>query len=285
MGTILLFLLLVVVGLLTDLAPGTLSSFGFGSIVQICPLGALEILIASHIPVPLALISLLCAVVIGLVLGKVFCAWVCPVPLTRLLSTKTKADKNKTDELCASSAKAEGTSRSLPPSEFHVDKLVKPRFDSRFIVLIGALLTTALAGFPVFCLVCPIGLTFATIIGLWRLFGFNEPSLLLLVFPLMLVLELVVFKKWCHRICPLGAVFSLVSSLNRFFRPRVDKSKCLRTSQGIGCTACADACFEQIDLHRAKESRPLSECTKCLDCVSACPAKAISLSKNKATLD
>jgi ferredoxin-type protein NapH len=54
-------------------------------------------------------------------------------------------------------------------------------------------------------------------------------------------------------------------------------SKCLRTSQNIGCTRCKDVCFEQIDLHNVKESSPLSECTKCRDCAENCPGQAISL--------
>jgi ferredoxin-type protein NapH len=274
-GTILLFFLFVIIGLLTNLAPGTLSSFGFGSIALICPLGALETLIAGRTVIPLALTSLLCVVVIGIVLGKVFCAWVCPVPLVRLLSPGKKADA-----LPPLSGTEEKPGSPLPPSEFHPAGFIKPRLDSRFLVLLGSLATTALFGFPVFCLVCPIGLTFATIIGIWRLVGFNEPSWLLLVFPVMLVLELVVFRKWCHKLCPLGAVLSLAGSLNRFLRPRVDKKKCLRISQGLECTQCADACFEQIDLHNVKESRTLAECTKCGDCASACPAGAIGFRKN-----
>jgi ferredoxin-type protein NapH len=281
-GSMLLFFLLVIIGLATNLAPGTLSSFGFGRIALICPLGALETMIASRTLIPLALTSLLCLVVVGLLLGKIFCAWVCPVPLTRLLSFKKKEKQPpELSEPSESSQSVELSEASLLPSEFHSDKLVRLHFDSRFLVLVGALATTAVFGFPVFCLVCPIGLTFATVIGIWRLIGFNEPSWLLFIFPAMLVLELLVFKKWCNAICPLGAIFSLVSSLNKFLRPRVDESKCLRTSQKIGCTKCKDVCFEQINLHNAKESKPLSECTKCKDCASVCPTSAISFNKKR----
>lgn len=86
-------------------------------------------------------------------------------------------------------------------------------------VLGGALLSTAVFGFPVFCLICPVGLTFATLIAVWRLFQFNEVALSLLVFPAMLALEVLVLRKWCSRFCPLGALLSLASRLNRTFRP------------------------------------------------------------------
>ncbi|MFR1638333.1 MAG: 4Fe-4S binding protein [Eggerthellaceae bacterium] len=70
----------------------------------------------------------------------------------------------------------------------------------------AALLSTAVFGFPVFCLICPVGLTFATLIAVWRLFQFNEVALSLLVFPAMLALEVLVLRKWCSRFCPLGAL-------------------------------------------------------------------------------
>jgi ferredoxin-type protein NapH len=270
-GTIFVFLLFMVIGLITNQATGTLSSFGFGGIALICPLGALEVLLAGRTLIPLALTSLLCVALIGVILGKIFCAWVCPVPLLRPASSGQ--EERKPDGMPET---AERSIAVLPPSEFHPDTLARPRVDSRFLVLLGALAATMVFGFPVFCLVCPVGLTFAAIIGIWRLIGFNEPSWLLFVFPAMLILELAVFKKWCHRLCPLGAVFSLVSSLNKLFRPKVDVSKCLRASKNIGCTRCKDACFERINLHNVKESRPLSECTKCRDCAENCPVQAIS---------
>jgi ferredoxin-type protein NapH len=142
-------------------------------------------------------------------------------------------------------------------------------------VLGGALLSTAIFGFPVFCLVCPIGLIFATLIGLWRLIQFNEPTWTLLIFPAVLVLELAICRRWCGKLCPLGALLSLVSSLNVFVRPRVDKDACLRTAHGVDCKLCKGACLEGIDLHQREDSAPLAECTKCRECSDSCPVNAI----------
>lgn len=118
------------------------------------------------------------------------------------------------------------------------------RGDSRNWVLGGALLSTAVFGFPVFCLICPVGLTFATLIAVWRLFQFNEVALSLLVFPAMLALEVLVLRKWCSRFCPLGALLSLVSRLNKTFRPVSNEATCLRSSKGEPCHQCADVCPE-----------------------------------------
>lgn len=146
------------------------------------------------------------------------------------------------------------------------------QIDTRHAVLAGTLASAAVFGFPVFCLVCPIGLTFATIIGLWHLFQFNEPSWALIVFPIILVLELTVLRKWCSKICPISALTSLIANANRTLRPRVDPTVCLR-EKGIDCRACVDACPEKLDPHAGR----VPECSKCGACVDACPAHAIKI--------
>lgn len=287
---------IVIVGLATHSGTGTVSSFGLGSIAAICPLGGLETLLASKLLVPQAVISLLVLFALAILIGRVFCAWICPVPLVRRIfpsrfksngkgseddtarSIYTKAAALAEEAAVDSGAEVipQDVRESIETSEFHPAKPSRVKLDSRHFVLGGALVSTAIFGFPVFCLVCPIGLTFATVIGLWRLFGYNEPTIMLVVFPAVLVLELVVFRKWCRKICPLGALVSLASSLNVFARPKVDETKCLRTTRGIDCQSCKSACFEEIDLHHTAASQPMGECTKCRECADACPVSAIS---------
>ena len=163
---------------------------------------------------------------------------------------------------------ADSGSLSLPPVGGKRDGL---RIDSRHIVLLGALGSAAVFGFPVFCLVCPIGLTFATLIGIWNMFQFNEPSWALLIAPALIVLEVVVLRKWCSTICPLSALMSLVSSLNKTAKPAVDESVCAR-SNGRDCRACVEVCPERVDPH----TDLIPECSKCGACVEACPTKAIA---------
>ena len=119
----------------------------------------------------------------------------------------------------------------------------------------GAVLTTAAFGFPVFCLVCPVGLTFATIICLWRAIQFGEASLSLVVFPAILIIEAVVLRRWCHTLCPLGALMGLIARGNRTFRAMLNEDACLQGSRGIACGKCAEACPEGIDLHAPERVR------------------------------
>lgn len=144
--------------------------------------------------------------------------------------------------------------------------------DSRHIVLLGALGSAAVFGFPVLCLICPVGLAFAFLIGLASMFQFNEPSWALLVAPAVLVLEIVFLRKWCTKFCPISALVSLISAGNKAFKPQVDQSKCLR-GQGIDCHACVEACPEQLDPH----TEMIPECSKCDACVTTCPTHSISI--------
>lgn len=263
--SVLVFVAITILGLAYKTGSGTLSTFGYKTISLICPLGYFEAMLASRSLLPRALVSFIIVVVFVVILGRVYCAWICPVPLLRrwiVGSPKTNGN---------------GSAEDVAPSELHPQtRPSRVVLDSRHAVLGGALLSTAIFGFPVFCLICPIGLTFATLIGLWRLIQFNEPTWTLLIFPAVLVLELVVVRKWCRKICPLGALLSLLSGLNVFVRPKIDESKCLRSANGANCKLCKNACMEEIDLHHGNESQPLSECTKCRECSDVCPVHAIT---------
>ena len=274
----------VCVGLALHTGTGTPSAWGIYDIAALCPLGAVEAAVASKTVVPPMLIALVVGIVLVLLLGRAFCAWGCPVPLLRRIfglkepnschPERAKRVEGSRAAPAERSAKREGARAS--------DALDIPDSrrggvaDSRNWVLGGTLLSTAVFGFPVFCLICPVGLTFATLVAVWRLFQFNEVALSLLVFPAILVLEGVVLRKWCSRFCPLGALLSLVSRLNRTFRPVSNEAACLRSAKGEACHQCAEVCPEGIDLHDPAASAPLNECTKCRACADACPIHAIT---------
>ena len=155
---------------------------------------------------------------------------------------------------------------------------VRAKLDSRHYVLGGALLSTAVFGFPVFCLVCPIGLTFATVLVVWRLFAAGDMTWSVVLIPLLLVVELVFLRKWCTRFCPMAGLMNLVSRFSKTWRPVIDESKCLETVNGAACSKCAIACEADINLrHPDFGERTLADCTRCRACVDACPAKAVSM--------
>ena len=354
-------LVLVAIGYFTAWGIGNLSGFGWDAFSVLCPLGYLESLVAGKTFVPRAFISFVVILVLIVVFGRVFCAWICPMPTLQRLIPGVRRRKRKADAQVVQGVSAASCQKTREcvqtPAEEHekvpgnVDcgvqssetddgraadaattasvtrtraifgtksaeaeqnegasaqtaageacdavadaacdavavaraadrpagKVRRVRFDSRFGVLLGALASAAIFGFPVFCLICPVGLTFATVLLVMRLFAFGDGTWAVVVVPLVLLIEVVFLRKWCGRFCPLGALISLVSGANRTLRPHVDDATCLFSSKGVRCFACSKACPERLDVRRPQLSEEaLGNCTKCRECADACPAKAIS---------
>lgn len=310
---------LFVMGVALHTGWGTASAAGIGSVAALCPLGALEAMLGSWSFAPRLLIGLGITVAVALLFGRAFCSWACPVPpLSRVLRGRKAKAREACERAEAGQAALARWSRARRAGGGYAGekggvsagepavgvKLVgggkvdaadggaaRRTLDSRHVVLAGALGSAAVFGFPVFCLVCPVGLTFATVVLAVRLVAFNEPSWGLVAFPTIVVLELVVLRRWCGMLCPIGALLGLIGRLNRTFRPRVDVAKCLRTraddagvSNGRGasagasaaCAACSTACPEHIDPRANLGNAAVSECTRCHRCADACPAKAIA---------
>jgi ferredoxin-type protein NapH len=273
--SILIVTILTLSGAFFHFSWGTLSSFGYEAISAVCPLAFLETTLASHTFIPHLLIGLGVTLVVTLLLGRVFCAWACPIPYVKSWFAPRKI-------LPVQIPSEHATTGSPPLRPVHVLRTVsppsppaRPGSSLRYYVLGGVLLSSGIFGFPVFCLICPIGLFFGTLFALMRLLRFNEPTILLLVFPIMLILELTLLRNWCGKFCPIGAVLSLISRFNKTFLPHIDKNSCLTTSRGLSCHACQKVCPEDIDLHKGSAALESGLCTKCGDCADVCPASAI----------
>ena len=274
---------------------GTLSAIGWGDVSVLCPVGALGTMIASKTIVPRAVVSLLLTVIAILIIGRAGCGWMCPIPVWGRLrdafrpqnSSKSKKKDDK-DEQKEDEHKAADTSALTPAEqkllkkgckgscETHLDD-VGPS-NSRYIVLVGALASAAIFGFPVFCFICPIGLSFALVFALIMLFGTGDVTWSVVFIPVLLLLEATVFRKWCTHICPVSALLSLISKANRTLRPTIDDSKCLETSRGAKCGRCSAVCHQHIDPRHPELGISMTECTRCMACVEACPGKAIKIS-------
>lgn len=307
------FFLLFLLGLAVHTGWGTASSFGIAEIAAICPLGNLEAMLASKTFLPRALVGFAVFLVVAALLGRFFCGWLCPVPwvekaLSKLrapgrrfglgLKESPAASETPRTSACtttnASSNTASESGKNAPRScpsgascasssckDCALASRVKEKADQAtektpYWILGGALASSAVFGFPVFCLICPVGLTFALTVALWRLFEFNETNWAILWFAGFLVLELLVLRRWCSRFCPLGALWTLASRLNRFFRPKAREDLCTRMTHGVPCTICRDVCLEGIDpASVANDPMLLARCTKCGACAAACPTGAV----------
>ena len=305
------------VGFATHVGVGTLSAIGWQDISLLCPLGALATMIATKTLLPRAVISIVIALALILLLARAFCGWICPVPVVSkirgIFSKKTSntdmtgtgvlpADENplvkaakeaKVNSAANTADAANGAALAADaPAPLSADEQAalsgcghscsscaekRATFDSRHVILGGSLLSAAVFGFPVFCLICPIGLTFATIVLVMRLFAFGDVAWGVILVPALLLAEVVFFRKWCSKFCPISALMSLVGKANRTFVPAIDNAKCRESAQSTSCGVCAAVCPQGINVRHPEAGMSFSECTKCRACVEACPTRAITM--------
>ena len=153
--------------------------------------------------------------------------------------------------------------------------------DRRTWVLLAVLVAALIAGLPLFCLVCPIGLTFGTVGSLWHLIVDKQMTASVLVFPAALVVELVLYRKWCLNLCPIAGLLGIFSQFATRFRPQVNTQTCLRCTGSAACEACAIACPEHIDRHAPDAAQQLGQCSRCGECLRACPTASIDIKVNE----
>lgn len=262
----------VIASLAFDLGLGTPSSFGIGQFNVLCPLGGIEAMLASKSFLPSAAISAAVVLIFVLLFGRAWCAWGCPAPAIRsFFRRKQKGNEDATAKEAACPSGGCGKNAGFKSIAYQV------AHDRRLWVLVGVLLVTFIVGFPIFCLVCPIGLTFGTVSSLWHLIIDKQVTLSVIVFPLALLVELVVYRKWCINLCPIAGLLNLFGRFAKLFRPRVDASTCLRYNTNKQCDICARVCAESINLHTADASQALGECTRCGECMKHCPTNSISI--------
>lgn len=265
--TVSLGILVVVSGVVGELRYEGICTLGAGEIWVTCPLGFLGRSLAARELLPQWWLSVALVVLSVILLGRVFCAWICPTVLLRRVFGDKVGSKCKQE---AAPKEAKGAKGAKGVTGINWSSY------SSYAVLGGVLISSYLFRFPVFCLFCPIGLFFGFLYAAIRAFTPDSLSLELVLFPVMLGLELWVLKSWCRSICPLGALLSIAGNLNRFLLPTVRKDRCI-ASKGVDCGVCERVCPEGIELNTIGRSFSPNSCTKCLECYEECPARAIEI--------
>lgn len=276
-ASILLIAGMIVSGTVFKSGFGRLCTLGKGIFSMTCPLGFLGAAFASRSLLPKLWLSVGVAVLLIILLGRFFCAWVCPASILHFIKTKLHIKTSQSALWQSRVTKNEKiSSTAVPAALTTVDtESASKKVYPGVAVLVGGIVSSYIFGFPVFCLVCPIGLTFGTIFAAVRWFSGATPGLELAIFPIMIIAEIFILKSWCTSLCPMGALFGLISRLNIFFRPKPDQKVCLG-ARGFNCRVCEKACPQ--GLTRAEIMSGTNEkCTKCLECYEKCPAGAIRI--------
>jgi polyferredoxin/major membrane immunogen (membrane-anchored lipoprotein) len=100
------------------------------------------------------------------------------------------------------------------------------------------------------------------------------PAFILLIF--IMIASFFVERFFCRYLCPLGAVFAIVSKprITSILKP---KAKCGK------CRICTNSCPMGIALYK-NDAVKSGECIHCFECVAACPRKNVSLAVSESDI-
>jgi ferredoxin-type protein NapH len=273
----------------------------------VCPLWALQnvlagqVLIADLVPLIVAMLLFLIPI---FVLGNMFCGWVCPVG-TMIDSFDRVVAKflPKVDLKRAERSQRNKEMRAKRQSQ--LGNMVCPscplwRLSGRYSVVANGVIVSSLAGsavfkFPVFCTICPIGISTRGVSHLSSVASITGKFLPLIIelwaIPVVAVLASFREKRfWCKKICPVGALLNVAGAFSPFFKPVVKVDKCVMKGCPKDCEDYRlDYCFmcRQMDQKQCEKACPvdinltdqesLARCTKCLECYIACDKDAIEI--------
>lgn len=168
-----------------------------GSICMLCPVGFLSLTAASG-SVAWALVpGVVAGLAIVLLVGRAFCSWLCPTGALKNLfggrSPRGVAGRaGRAPGPCAHSCSAGS-------------------LKTQAVVLIVLLAVSFVVHFPVFCLICPIGLALGTVYAVSRAFVLWQPGWELAIFPL---------RRFPSAWCALSRMAAKARAKRRNLRPK-----------------------------------------------------------------
>lgn len=219
-----------------------------------CPIGSLQATLGSR-NYKFAFYITGFLMLIGAVLGRFVCGWLCPFGMVQDLLHKIPFPRKL---------------KKLPGDK--ALRWLKYVLLLVFVILLPLFAVDAFGqGKPWFCAyVCPAGTLGAGI----PLVALNESlrsalgflyTWKVVILVLLIVLSVVVYRPFCRYLCPLGAIYGLFNPI-AFYRMRVDEHKC------IHCGKCRRIC--KLDIP-ANETPNSPECIRCGACVKGCPTGAL----------
>jgi ferredoxin-type protein NapH len=191
------------------------------------------------------LLTALIPVVATVLLGRIFCGWICPANFVYELN----------DALAVWLKKA-----GLPVSRRRLDRRLK------YLVLVVGIVLSALTGVVAFAVMYPPAILGREIYYAVALGGFGTG---MVFFLLTVLFDLMVTRRgFCRYICPGGALYSL---LGRFRPLRVERD----VVQCNDCVKCNIVCPFALDPMHDDFGQ---ECSNCAACIAACPTDALEFS-------
>ncbi len=223
---------------------GTLSSSSIlGTIPLADPFALLQMLVAgATVTIDVIIGAIIIILFYGLIGGRAFCSWVCPINLVSDLANWLRR-------------------------KLYLDEAERKVWMSRYVrywALGLSLIVSAIVGVGAFEFVSPI-----TILNRAIVFGMGMSMTVVIV---IFFFDLFVLKNgWCGHICPLGGFYSLVGKFAPLsvFHNQANCTLCMK---------CRDICPESQVLHMiGKNSMKVLdlECTNCGRCIEVCEDDAL----------
>ncbi|MDE6517565.1 MAG: 4Fe-4S binding protein [Acetatifactor sp.] len=238
--------------------PG-LNCYSCPGAVASCPIGALQALLNQRgFQIPFGMLGFF--FLVGSLLGRLVCGWLCPFGLVQDLLHKIPVFHKR---------------KRLPLH--HILKYGKYMALFCFVCIGSSFLFGGFAKVPAFCkYICPSGTLFGAIPLLTanKLLRSQAGGLFfwkLGILFFLLLLSVKVYRPFCQYLCPLGAIYGW---FNRFSLVQVHWEKHHCTS----CGACEKAC--PVALSACEISRS-PECIRCGKCIEACPLNCLYFVQHK----
>lgn len=231
--------------------PG-LNCYSCPGAIGACPLGSLQNALAtSSVSTLIFVVGILA--LLGILLGRTVCGFLCPLGLCQDLAHKIKTPKLKKSRVTRVLSYFKYVLLValviLVPIAFSADNLPVPGF-CKYICPAGTL------GGAVSLLIHPDNANLYDMLGAL----FTWKFALLVVF---IVGSIFIYRFFCRFFCPLGAIYGFFNKI-ALLGVKLDKNKC------TNCGLCTAYC--KMDIRKVGDH----ECINCGECISICPAKAIS---------
>ncbi|RUM87363.1 MAG: nitrate reductase [Thermodesulfatator sp.] len=222
---------------------GWFQSLSIGHLWFVSPLEGIESILTSKTIYAPLLVGMLGPVLLALLLGRVFCSWICPISfLSELLDRFIRLVTRKRFRKQAS---------PLPR------KLI-------WFALLGEVIITLIIGAPIFVFLSPPGLVGREIMMATL---FHTLAIEGIIVVIVLLLHMASRRLFCRYLCPLGALLGILGIKRRLIITK-DPEKC------VECSLCKKAC--PLGLDPATGETTSAYCWNCGECIDICKTRALT---------